>query len=291
MGMVKISIIIVTYNSRELIVDCLKSIHKYNDLSTDQVEIIIIDNSNAAENILLRDLVFENFGSEIVFIHNPKNGGYGQGNNLGVSVAKGDILCIMNPDVRLLEPLFELTLRHFINNKVASLGYKQITNGLNISFFQRPEFFVPILTTLRVRRRNAMNSFVESKYYLSGAFVFFRKVDFDKVGKYDERMFMYFEEPDMAKRINSIGKISVFDSSKKYHHLMEQKENFNDWLLDVGADSLGVYYSKFNFNLQRHLKLIFIENYIYILIFSILGNKPQVLKSKAVIKSLQKLKK
>ncbi|WP_038335979.1 MULTISPECIES: glycosyltransferase [Empedobacter] len=288
--MVKISIIIVTYNSRDLIIDCLLSLYKFNDLNKNEIEIIIVDNSNETEHLLLRKLIFDNFNTDPIIIHNPKNGGYGQGNNLGVSIAKGNVICIMNPDVRLLEPLFVPTLKHFENNKIASVGYKQITGGLDFSFFQRPEFFVPFYSSIKVRHLNNKDVFHEKKYYLSGAFVFFRKSDFEVIGKYDERMFMYFEEPDMAKRINNIGKISIFDSSKKYLHLMEQKDDYNDWLLDVGATSLGIYYSKFNLNLQRHLKLIYIENYLFILIFSIIGKKSRVEKSRAVIKSLKKLK-
>ena len=291
MELVKISIIIVTYYSRELIIDCINSILKYNDLNKNEIEIIVVDNSSNDEYLLLAKLLKENsYENAVILIHNPKNGGYGQGNNVGVNHSKGDILCVMNPDVRLLEPLFKDALLHFKNDNVGSLGYQQITNNLNFSFFQKPEYNLPIYSSIKTKLWNNKQKFNDKEFYLSGAFVFFRKKDFVKAGMYDEKMFMYFEEPDVAKRLNNIRKISIFDPSKKYLHLMEQKEDFNTWLLDVGSNSLKIYFDKHNLNLKKHLNIRFTEYYIHIFAFSLLGNKSKVAKAKAFIKSLKKIK-
>lgn len=287
MGMVKISIVIVTYNSRDLIGDCLSSIYKFNDLSKDEAEIIIVDNSNAEEHAELKQMVKSLFGNGPVLLHNPKNGGYGQGNNVGIKAASGEIICIMNPDVRLLQPVFKSTLEHFNNPKTGAVGYKQITGDLDFSFFQRPELFTPFLSSYQIRKQNEKNAFDDSKHYLSGALVFFRKKDLEAIGMYDERMFLYYEEPDIARRINEIGKVSVFDPNKKYHHMMEQKEYFNEKLLKIAADSLKIYYSKFNLNLKSHLRLLYLENRIYIMAFSVIGNKDRVGRARATIKSFK----
>ena len=100
----RVSVIIVTYNSEKHIYDCLSSIYRYNDIG-DLLEVIIVDNNSCN-----KDLMFESINRlypQTKLIDNPKNGGYGQGNNMGVKNSLGDIILIMNPDVRMVEPLFK----------------------------------------------------------------------------------------------------------------------------------------------------------------------------------------
>ena len=90
----RVSVIIVTYNSEKHIYDCLSSIYRYNDIG-DLLEVIIVDNNSCN-----KDLMFESINRlypQTKLIDNPKNGGYGQGNNMGVKNSLGDIILIMNP--------------------------------------------------------------------------------------------------------------------------------------------------------------------------------------------------
>lgn len=288
METLKVSLIIVTYYSRDLIVQCINSIYENNDLSFNEIEIIVVDNSNDDEHLLLKDLLYKNISHKIKIIHNPKNGGYGQGNNIGAKISQGNIIGIINPDVRLQEPLFQKTISHFENKMVSSVGFQQKNNQLDYSFFHRPEFFFPLYSSILTKFCNKNSKFIDKKFYLSGALVFFRKSDFFEIGMYDETMFMYLEETDIANRINKINKISVFDPSKNYIHLMEQKESFNEWLLDVGVSSIKIYFKKHNFNLHRYLKLRILENYLFIMVFYFFSNKARVNMAKAYIKALKK---
>ena len=110
----KISIIIVTYNSELHIYDCLDSIFKYNDIG-DDLEIIIVDNmSNNVDQMFTS--IKEKYASTVKLVKNHINGGYGQGNNVGIRLAKSDIIMIMNPDVRLLQPVFNIMSNLLIFN-------------------------------------------------------------------------------------------------------------------------------------------------------------------------------
>lgn len=284
----KISIVIVTYNSYDLILDCINSIFQYNDLKKEEIEIIVVDNSPIAEGERLKKLLLDQYFNDVIFIKND-NRGYGQGNNVGVKISKGEITVIMNPDIRLSEPLFKRTLELFNDNNVASLGFKQINGVADFSFFRFPELFTPILYSIINRRDNNKDLFNQYKYSLSGAFVFFRKKDFVDIGMYDEDFFMYLEEPDVAKRINNIGKKVLFDNSKSYIHLMDHKESFNAHLLDIGTNSIKLYFNKHNLNLKKYIRSRLLELRLHKILFGILGNKVRKEKAEAYTKTLKQL--
>ena len=61
-------------------------------------------------------------------ISNKINGGYGQGNNIGIRKASGSVILIMNPDVRLVQPIFAKALAHFEKTKVVMLGMIQMVS-------------------------------------------------------------------------------------------------------------------------------------------------------------------
>lgn len=284
----KISIVIVTYNSINLIKDCIDSIYRYNDLQKDQIEIIVVDNSSEDEGRKLKSFLDTNYPQEIRFFKN-ENLGYGHGNNIGIRAASGDIIAIMNPDVRLKEVLFRNTIMHFEDDNVATVGYSQHNGSTDYSYFINPEFFIPLFSSLELKIANKLKYFNPKKYYLSGAFVFFRKTDFEAIGLYDENIFMYFEEPDLAIRFNQLGKKTIFDASKSYIHLIEVKDAYNVRLLDIGTESIKLYFEKHKFNLKKYIKLRLLELRVYKMLFSITGNKLRVEMADAYITSLSKL--
>jgi Predicted glycosyltransferases len=143
--MKSLSIIIVTYNSQDLIEKCLSHLFLHNDIG-DELQVIIVDNSNVNVSKEMFDFVETKFPERILLIKNDKNGGYGQGNNLGISHAEGKYIAIMNPDITMTEPLFKNVLEKFENNnKLGMLAYKQY-GGFDLSFYIRQEFTFPLIT-------------------------------------------------------------------------------------------------------------------------------------------------
>lgn len=108
--MKRLSIIIVTYNSERDIYDCLESIRRHTDIAPEELEIIIVDNNSRQADAMFSE-IRHRFGPDIILLRNPRNGGYGQGNNLGIRQASSPVVLIMNPDVRLMEPLFQTVLK------------------------------------------------------------------------------------------------------------------------------------------------------------------------------------
>ena len=110
--MKQLSIIIVTYNSEHDIYDCLASIRKYQDLPSEELEIIIVDNNSRDTDGMFARLR-EFYGNDIILVKNTHNGGYGQGNNVGIRMATAPVILIMNPDVRLIMPIFKTAAEAF----------------------------------------------------------------------------------------------------------------------------------------------------------------------------------
>lgn len=100
----KVSVVIVTYNSERHIYDCLESLFKYNDIG-DALEVIVVDNCSKDYEGMAKQITFR-YGYGVKLVQNTNNGGYGQGNNVGIMNAAAPIIMIMNPDVRLCEPVF-----------------------------------------------------------------------------------------------------------------------------------------------------------------------------------------
>lgn len=127
--MKRLSIIIVTYNSEKDIYDCINSIRQWTDIPTEALELIVVDNNSRDTDAMFAQLR-ELYGNDIVLIKNTRNGGYGQGNNMGIRQATAPVILIMNPDVRLMEPVFQTALDAFDQWKDLSIyGMKQMLSA------------------------------------------------------------------------------------------------------------------------------------------------------------------
>lgn len=253
----KLSIIIVTYNSESVIQECLESIEKYNDIG-DELEIIIVDNSPI---FTIEEFIHKlHFDLDIKMIHNPKNGGFGQGNNIGVKASHGDILLILNADTIIIEAIFSYILEEFENPFLTVAGFKLIgRNGMvNDSFAFFPEynymyFFIPIKLLYFLVLKLGMFS---KSIFPWGADLIVRKKDFIDAGMFDENIFLCNEEPDLIKRLN-VSQVKIFNKSIIHleGHTTEISEvRFNEWY-----KSAHYYFEKYNLNfnlfLQREIKL------------------------------------
>lgn len=250
---IDLSVIIVCYRSDEFIFDAVRSVIKFNDLREGRTEIIIVDNSPADYSQQSFAKLRYEFGNQVVLIHNARNGGYGQGNNLGIAHSKGKVLCIMNPDVNLVRPIFRRALHHFQRSaKLSLIGGKQFGHK-NISFYFKPEYEFLLFTGVLTMLYNRIN-FYHSKYmYLSGAFLFIDKAKFEAVGKFDENIFLYCEEPDISVRLMNAGYTTMFDSKIPYNHLIDGRTHLSANGFNVLMESNRYYFSKFKLNFRRFI--------------------------------------
>lgn len=216
--MKRLSIIIVTYNSEKDIFDCLKSVFKHNDLG-DELEVIVVDNASAGFEAMRKEIE-DVYGEKIVVVSNCKNGGYGQGNNVGIRLSSSGKFLIMNPDVRIIMPMFSKIVETLDDESVALCGFTSMENEnqRNNSFYYthttsafRKVFF---------RKKLQTDDFQYKRMFLSGACFAMNKDVFEKIGMFDENIFLYGEENDIHFRLRKAfpEKKMVFLKELRYIH-------------------------------------------------------------------------
>lgn len=246
----KISIVIVTYNSVNLIRDCLNSIFKFNDIGN-ELEVIIADNASKDQanlfNIVKRE--FENY--QVRLFDTGVNGGYGKGNNYGISKTNAKIVIVMNPDVRLICPIFKEILKEFEDPSLGMAGLEFI-DGSSPYYF-KPEhdsFFHSLFMHFYIRRR----SYNSRKMYMSGSLMIFDRNSFIEAGQYDENIFMYYEEPDITNRIQRNGKKVKWLKDIMVKHLAHGRK-FNQKLTDINYESFEYYCKKYGIDASQHYRI------------------------------------
>ena len=252
--MKSLSIIIVTYNSQKDILNCLSSIFETSDINREAIDIIVIDNSSKEVFIETEELIISQYGTEINIIHNYKNGGYGQGNNFGIQNAKAEVICIVNPDVIFLKPIFQEALNMFnVNERLAMIGGKQFGGG-DISYWIRPEYDFFLFTAPITKLLNKFNIYLQKYFYLSGALLFVSKTKFLEIGGFDEEMFMYCEEADITNRFLQMKYETSYRREFHYQHLIDERSEASENSLKFLINSYKIYFSKFDFNYRGFMR-------------------------------------
>ncbi len=289
----KLSIIIVTYKSEDIIFDCLDSIFKFNDIG-DCLETIIVDNSSDSNGMFKS--IKSSYSEDIKLIKNTRNDGYGKGNNIGAAASKSPYLLFFNPDARLIFPIFKFVIHLFENNKnVSMVGPKEVDEYLKnaTSFYYRMEYQNILRTLLLQKIFNRMDFFNQSQMYINGACFFVRKESFLKAGSFDEKIFLYSEEPDLITRIEKTTKDSkcLYIPQLRVIHL--KKKNFSSFeMLKIAVDSAVYYLKKHNLQLEVYLKRRHVYSKLKFYHLSITGKKDEALVYKRIllyIKSVKKL--
>lgn len=232
-----ISIVIVNYKSKDLTLNCLKSI-KEADWPGLDYEIIVVDNYSV--DLASRDL--EPFG-QIKYVMNGRNMGYGAANNQGISRAQGKYIVIMNPDTMALKEVF-IKLFDFMENnpKVGVVGPKQfnLDNTIQDTCFRWPEPLMPLYRRTPLGRigsaKKDLDRFLYKDYnkdsprqvnWLLGSFLFCRAEALRQVGAFDEGFFLYFEDIDLCRRFWRAGWQAVYcpKAAIKHNHIRQSARN------------------------------------------------------------------
>lgn len=224
--MKKVSIIIVTYNSEKDIFDCVRSIQEYADIPLSEIELIVVDNNSLEPDKMFMELR-NLWGDDIVLIKNSCNGGYGQGNNVGIRRASAPVILIMNPDVRLASPFFKKPLAAFTNNeKLIMYGMKQWYTPTmpSQSSFCCTQTLNGYLRSCIEALSNRVEWYIPSLMYFSGSCFYVRKDKFEEIGLFDEDFFMYGEENDIHYKFKrQFGAHFHYDKSLRYLHLTSER--------------------------------------------------------------------
>lgn len=216
-----VSIILVNYKTYWYLDDCIKSI-KDKTQGLDY-EIIVVDNASGDNSCAM----IQNNHPDVILLPSATNLGFGGANNLGVSVAKGDFVFLLNTDTILLNNAIKILLDYMksaplsVGMCCANLYRKDLTPNHSYSLFF-PSIFRFFLYRFHIPFHNEFHNETNQVKRVSciiGADMFIRKAVFDKVKGFDEHFFMYIEDGDLSYRINRMGYEAYNIPTAKIIHL------------------------------------------------------------------------
>lgn len=201
----KLSTIIVTWNSAHDIQNCLNSLVK--ELKDINSEIIVVDNSSQDDTTAIIKMSYPG----VTLIKNKENRGFGAANNQGIKIAKGNFILLLNPDTIVHAGSIKTMLRFLEKeNRVGMVGPEQLDgNGKpNLDLSHATPRGVAEYSIEHIAPESDIASSLKTQYevqYLNGGCWLTRKEVFEQAGLFDESLFLYGEEPDMCRRIRKAG--------------------------------------------------------------------------------------
>lgn len=239
-----ISIVIVNYNVRYFIEQCLYSVYKA--VKHLKVEIFVVDNNSVDDSV---ESIKKNF-PEVILIENKVNSGFAKANNQAIKLTDSKYTLLLNPDTIISDDTL-IKIFNFMEShpEAGALGVKLIDGEGRFLPESKRSIPTPMISLFRLTGLSKLfpKSRIFNKYNLGyldenkthevevlcGAFMFIKNEVFLKAGLLDEDFFMYGEDIDFSYRIGKAGfKIYYFPetttihfkgestkkSSIKYHH-------------------------------------------------------------------------
>ncbi len=208
----KLSVIIVNYNVKFFLEQCLISVQ--GAMSVIEGEVFVVDNASADGSC---PMVRQRF-PEVTLIENKKNFGFSYANNQAIRMAKGEYILLLNPDTVVEEDTFSKCIAFMDEHTNAgSLSVKMIDGKGKFLPESKRALPTPMVSFFKIFGLSRLfpHSRVFARYHLGhldkdktseieilpGAFMFIRKAALDKVGLLDETFFMYGEDIDLSYRI------------------------------------------------------------------------------------------
>jgi len=207
-----LSVIIVSYNVRKYLKECLVSVLKASE--NIDTEVFVVDNNS---NDGSQQMLWQEF-PEIKCIFNTYNSGFSVANNQAIRQSKGDFILLLNPDTLVKPGTFSACLKFMKTHPEAgAIGVKMVNGEGDFLPESKRSLPTPLTSFFKITGINCLfpKSSFFNRYYLpqidinetaeaevvSGAFMFLRREAILKAGLLDEDFFMYGEDMDLSYRL------------------------------------------------------------------------------------------
>lgn len=252
-----LSIVIVSYNTVDLLRNCLKSI--YENTENIEYEVWVVDNQSKDGS----PEMVENEFSQVKLIRNSINGGFSQANNLAISKCENSrYVLILNPDTIVLKETLKETIKFMDANKdLGCVGCKVVKVDGSLDRACKRGFPSPWNSLTYLLKLDKL--FPKSKLFggynatyigedeeseidsLVGAFMMLRKETINEVGLLDETFFMYGEDIDWCFRIKQSGwKNYYYPKVKIIHYKGESSKKQSTRMIGEFHKSMLIFYNK-----------------------------------------------
>ena len=208
----QLTFIITTFNSAEVIDACL------NKINFDNYQVIVVDNNSSDKTT---EIIIEKYPL-VNLIKNKKNYGYGRANNIGLRATKTPYALILNPDAFIFEKDLEKVIAMMDKNPEIGIGATVLLNFYPLREDDR-------LQEIAVINNNLIKDFGDFKAveYIIGACEILRMDLFKKIGFFDEKIFLYYEDDEICHRTILNNKICAICVDAIAYHIGQGSSGTN----------------------------------------------------------------
>lgn len=311
--MIDVSIIIVNYNTKDLLKTCIDSI--IENTKHINYEIIVVDNASSDDSVCMLNKEFK----EVKLIESAINGGFAYANNIGIKESTGRYVFLLNSDTVIIKDAITKMVKYMDENEsIGMLGPKllngDLTHQTSISAFPtfKRELYhmyklknvlkIPLVKAFFVKFGGKLgNKDIEQymKNYqkieepeevqvLVGAALLIRRDVIEIIGLLDERYFMYYEEIDFCYQASIAGLSRVYYPLCEIMHLIGQSsEKISSITYYERYRSMILYFRK-NYGKSKEIQVRI--NLVLALLFRIVGmTLISIFKSSDTIKNNRKV--
>lgn len=205
--MSKVIVSIVSFNSKDYLVNCLKNLK--NQKTKKEIEIWVVDNNSTDGTVEMLEKVFP----KVKLIKSDKNLGFAKGQNMVLRKAQGDYYLMVNPDTEIPENAIESMVKFMEENKECGIAGSKLTafdgsfqsNGGDLPFGLALLSWLFNLESVGIKtnfHRTDKDFYLTggSKGWIGGTFMMVKKEVLEKVGLLNEKYFMYVEDVEFCYR-------------------------------------------------------------------------------------------
>lgn len=255
----KLSIIIVSYNVKHYLAQCLTSIWRSDEKD---VEVFVVDNASKDDSIdFLRKSFPEREYPLLHLIESKKNLGFGKANNLALKQATGDYILFLNPDTVLTEHTLSDCLRFATTHpEIGCLGVRMLKDAGGFAFESRRGLPTPWVSFCKMTGLATLfpKSRIFGKYYMryqdeksaqeidivSGAFMMMSQQAARETEGFDKQFFMYGEDIDLSYRALKSGYKNFYLPTEILHYKGESTQKNSYRYVHVFYEAMLIFFRK-----------------------------------------------
>ncbi|TRX23073.1 glycosyltransferase family 2 protein [Flavobacterium franklandianum] len=249
----QLSIIILNYNVRYFLELCVLSVQ--NAIENLDAEIIVIDNNSQDDSCAMMKNRFPN----LRLIENKENSGFPKGNNIGVAEAKGEYICILNPDTIVAEDTFTKVLAFAQKQKdLGIIGVKLIDGTGKFLPESKRGTPTPFVAFTKITGLYKIFPKTFGKYYaqhlsenetgkveiLVGAFMVMQRDLYNEIGGFDEDCFMYSDDIDLSYMALKKGKSNYYFHETSVIHYKGESTVKDGTYMKRFREAMNFFYKK-----------------------------------------------
>lgn len=243
--MLRVAVVIVTYRSAALTLDCLRSLQSERLHPAYQLSVVVVDNASGDYPMIADFIARKGWGDWVSLVEAPRNGGFAYGNNFGFAQAmrlwNPDYLHMLNPDTRVKPGAVGALLAFLEHNPVVGIAGSSFENGDGSDWpiaFRFPTALSEMESGLRLGlmtrllRRWVVARTMESRSqpidWCAGASMMLRRSMLEEIGGLDERFFLYYEETEFCWRAREAGYQTWYVPSSRVIHIAGQSTGLTE---------------------------------------------------------------